>query len=66
MGRGEGDQGDGQVIAIASSHVGGVVDAVEMVVVSSHARDGRVGGDVCDEVVELGGHQRRSFFRWMG
>ena len=66
MGRGGGDRGDGQVIAITSSHVGGVVDAVKMVVVSSHTLDGRVGGDVCDEVVELGGRQRRSFFRWMG
>ena len=61
MGKGGGDQGGGQVIAIASSLVGDVGDVVEMVVLSSYGRDGRVDGDVCDGVVEHREHQHRSF-----
>ena len=66
MGEGGGDRGDGQVIAIASSLVGGVVNAVEKVVVSAHSRGGRVDGGICDGVVGLGEHQRRSFFSMGG
>ena len=53
MGEGERDQGDGQVIAIASSPVGDVVYVVEMVILSSYFRDRSVDGneDVCDGVV---------------
>ena len=62
MGEEGGDQGGGQVIAIANSLVGGVGNVVEMVVVSPHSRDGRVDEDVCDGVVEHRELQRRSFF----
>ena len=66
MGEGGGDRGGGQVIAIASSLVGGVLDALEMVVVSSYGHGERVGGDVCDGVVGLEEHQHRSFFSMGG
>ena len=66
MGEGEGDRGGGQVIAIASSLVGGALDAVEMVVVSSYGYGERVGEDVCDGVVGLEEHQRRLVFSMGG
>jgi len=59
MGEEGGDRGGGQVIAIASSLVGGALDAVEMAVVSSYGYGERVGVDVCDGVVGLEEHQRR-------
>ena len=66
MGGEGGDRGGGQVIAIASFLVGGALDAVEMVVVSSYGYDERVGEDVCDGVVGLEEHQRRLFFSMGG
>lgn len=67
MGGEGGDRGGGQVIAIASSLVGGALDAVEMVVVSSYGHGERVGGDVCDGVVGgLEEHQRRLVFSMGG
>ena len=70
MGEEGGDQGDGQVIAITSSPVGGVVYVVNMVILSSHFLGGKVNVDedickgvvvnVCDMVMGLGEHQHKS------
>ena len=62
MGEEVGDQGGGQVIAIANSLVGGVGNVVEMVEVSSRSRGAQFDGDACDGVVEHKEHQHRSFF----
>ena len=66
MGEEGGDRGGGQVIAITSFLVGGALDAVEMVVVSSYGHGERVGGDVCNGVVGLEEHQRRLVFSMGG